>query len=173
MTDTLRLAVSNIAWNADEDDAIGLLLQSEGVAGVEIAPTKWRERPLDATSREIADYRRAWEERGLRIVSMQSLLFGRPDLQLFGDTRSALTDFLIRTIELGANLGAHALVFGSPRNRVRGELSPVDAMSTAVDFFRPLGEHAAAHGVTLCIEASPPDYGCDFVTTTAEADRAL
>ena len=122
MTDTLRLAVSNIAWNADEDDAIGLLLQSEGVAGVEIAPTKWRERPLDATAREIADYRRAWEERGLRIVSMQSLLFGRPDLQLFGDTRtSAQPTFSYGRSSFGANLGAHALVFGSPRNRVRGD----------------------------------------------------
>lgn len=169
MADSVRLAVSNIAWNPDEDDAIGLLLQSEGVAGIEIAPTKWRANPLDATARELAGYREAWEQRGLRIVSMQSLLFGRPDLQLFGDTRAALATFLKRTIDFGAALGAHALVFGSPKNRVRGALPPVDAMASAVEFFRPLGEHAAANDVILCIEANPPEYGCDFVTTTAEA----
>ena len=49
----------------------------KGVRGVEIAPTKWRARPFDASADEIAEYRRSWEDRGLRIVSLQSLLFGR------------------------------------------------------------------------------------------------
>lgn len=169
MADDLRLAVSNIAWDSRDDEAIGLLLQAEGVSGIEIAPTKWRPDPLDASAREIALYRRVWEDRGLRIVSLQSLLFGRPELQLFGDTQAALADVLVRTIDLGTALGAHALVFGSPKNRVRGSMSPVDAMSRAVDFFRPIGDHAAEQGVKLCIEANPPEYGCDFVTTTAEA----
>jgi sugar phosphate isomerase/epimerase len=167
--DDLRLAVSNIAWNPEEDESIGLLLRAEGVSGIEVAPTKWRANPLEASAREIAEYRRVWADRGLRIVSLQSLLFGRPELQLFGDTRAALADVLLRVIDLGAELGAHALVFGSPRNRIRGAISPVDAMSNAVDFFRPIGDHASAQNVTLCIEANPPEYGCDFVTTTAEA----
>lgn len=169
MVDGIQLAVSNIAWNPEEDDTVGLLMRAEGAEGVEIAPTKWRADPLGASAVEVAEYRRAWEDRGLRIVSMQSLLFGRPELQLFGDTRGELADFLMRIIDLGAALGAHALVFGSPKNRVRGSMSPVEAMSRAVDFFRPLGEHAAERDVMLCIEANPPEYGCDFVTTTAEA----
>src|SRR5262249_10884654 len=142
---------------------------SEGVTGVEIAPTKWHGSPLEATARQIALYRRTWEDRGQRIISLQSLLFGRPDLQLFGATQAKLGDFLRRMIDLGAALGAHALVFGSPKNRVRGDLGPVEAMAIAVDFFREIGEHAAAQDVVLCIEANPPEYGCDFVTTTAEA----
>ena len=57
---------------------------------------------------------------------------------------------------------------------MRGAVSPVDALSIAVDFFSAtLGEHAAARDVTLCIEANPPEYGCDFVTTTAEGRRAV
>jgi len=165
----LRLAVSNIAWDPSEDDAIAAVLRREGVTGVEIAPTKWREKPLDATAAEIDRYRKYWLERGLRIVSLQALLFGRPDLELFGATRPRLAEYLRRVIELGAGLGAHALVFGSPKNRLRGSLALADAMSSAAEFFRDLGEFAEQHGVVMGLEANPPEYGCDFITRTAEA----
>jgi sugar phosphate isomerase/epimerase len=171
MGDAALLAVSNIAWAPHEDDAIAAVLRREGVSGVEIAPTKWREQPLEASAEDVAGYRRGWEERGLRIVSLQSLLFGRPELQLFGSAaiRAALADYLHRVIDFGAELGVHALVFGSPKNRLRGSLVPGEANEIAISFFRELGEYAHARGAALCIEANPPDYGCDFVTTTAEA----
>jgi D-psicose/D-tagatose/L-ribulose 3-epimerase len=166
-----HLAVSNIAWDPSEDDAVARVLHAADATGVEIAPTKWRDRPLETTPAEIASYRRAWEDRGLRIISLQSLLFGYPDLQLFGDasSRAAMSDLVRRTIDLAAGLGAHALVFGSPKNRVRGALPLEQATAIAVDFFRVLGEHAHVRHTALCIEANPPGYGCDFITTTAEA----
>jgi sugar phosphate isomerase/epimerase len=166
-----RLAVSNIAWDQSEDDAVAEVLVRHGVGGVEIAPTKWRDRPLEASAREVAAYRQQWEDRGLRIISLQALLFGRPDLQLFGDDagRAALSDFLRRTIDFAAALGAHALVFGSPKNRIRGALPLPDALELATALFRDIGAHAHAQQTELCIEANPPEYGCDFITTTSEA----
>ncbi|HMA24546.1 MAG TPA: TIM barrel protein, partial [Gemmatimonadaceae bacterium] len=163
----MKLAVSNIAWDPTQDVEIAELLRREGVGGVEIAPTKWRERPLEASSSDIASYRRAWEDRGLPIVSMQSLLFGRPNLQLFGDARSRaeMLDYLRDVITLGAALGARSLVFGSPKNRLRHSLPVADASDIAESFFRAIGDHARNHGVIFCIEANPPAYGCDFVTT--------
>ncbi len=169
MPDLRRLAISNIAWNASEDDDIAALLRLEGLSAIEIAPTKWRERPLDASSREIAEYRRRWSDLGMRIVSLQALLFGRPDLQLFGETREALSEYLRATIRFAAELGASALVFGSPKNRQRGGLPQADATRIAIDFFHPIGDFAAGHSTVLCIEANPPEYGCDFITTTEEA----
>jgi sugar phosphate isomerase/epimerase len=171
MSSSLRLAASNIAWMPEQDDAIADLLVAEGVSGVEIAPTKWRERPLNASAIDVAAYRRAWEDRGLRIVSMQSLLFGRSDLQLFAteSQREATVDYLRRTIDLGAALGARTLVFGSPKNRARGSMPEREATSIAIETFRELGAHAGERDVLFCLEANPPEYGCDFITTTAEA----
>ena len=167
----MHLAISNIAWEPGENDEVVALLAHEGVTGIELAPTKWRDDPFDASATDIAAYRASWEDRGLRVVSMQSLLFGRPDLQLFDTTarRAAMTDFLRRVIDFGAALGAHALVFGSPKNRLRGGLSVGVAIDIAVEFFRELGAHAHAQRIALCIEANPPEYGCDFITTTPEA----
>jgi sugar phosphate isomerase/epimerase len=167
----MRLAVSNIAWDPSQDSTIAELLRREDVGGVEIAPTKWRERPLEASPADIASYRRAWEDRGLPIVTIQSLLFGRPELQLFADERrrAEMLDYLRRIVALSAELGARSLVFGSPKNRIRGSLSMPDALVIACDFFRAIGDHARDHRVVFCIEANPPAYGCDFITTTAEA----
>jgi D-psicose/D-tagatose/L-ribulose 3-epimerase len=167
----VKLAVSNIAWEPSQDDAVAELLHREGVRGVEIAPTKWRDRPLEVSSADIAAYRRRWEDRGLPIVSLQALLFGRPDLQLFGEARrrAEMLAYLRGIMRLAAGLGAHALVFGSPKNRLRGSMPLPTALDIATKFFRAAGEHAREQGVALCIEANPPAYGCDFITTTAEA----
>jgi sugar phosphate isomerase/epimerase len=164
-----RLAVSNIAWEPHEDDLVAAVLRDEQVAAIEIAPTKWRERPYDASASEIDAYRQTWADRGLRIASLQALLFGRPDLQLFGDTRAAMREHLARAIDFAAAVGATALVFGSPKNRLRGTLPADEAGKIAIDFFRDLGAHAVERGAVVCIEANPPEYGGDFITTTAEA----
>lgn len=169
MSKAPRVAVSNIAWEPHEDDLVAAVLRDEHVAAIEIAPTKWRERPYDASAPDIDVFRQTWADRGLRIASLQALLFGRPDLQLFGDTRDAMRDYLARAIEFAASVGATALVFGSPKNRLRGSLSADEASKIAIDFFRDLGAHAAECGTVVCIEANPPEYGGDFITTTAEA----
>lgn len=167
----MKLAVSNIAWDASADDAIARVLAAEGVGAIELAPTKWRDSPFDAPQADVVALRRQWEDRGFRIVSLQSLLFGRPELQLLaGDPeRSAMLDHLRRAADFAALVGARALVFGSPKNRIRGDRTMDDAMNVARDVFRDLAPHARERGVVFCIEANPPQYGCDFITRTAEA----
>lgn len=167
----MRLAASNIAWDAGDEASVAALLSREGFTGVELAPTKWREDAYSAPAADIRAYRGEWEDRGLRVVALQALLFGRPDLQLFGDAavRAALADHLRRAIDFAALLGARALVFGSPKNRVRGAMPMDVAVRIASDFFWDLGHHAAERGCAIAIEANPPAYGCDFITTTSEA----
>ena len=168
---TSRLSASNIAWDPKDDDAVAEVLRAHGFTGVEVAPTKRWESPIEATKKEIAAYRAEWEKRGLKVVAMQALLFGRADLQLFGSptVRRALREYMMGLIEMAHGLGAHALVFGSPKNRKRGKLSLAEANEIACEFFRELGAMAASRGCVICIEPNPPSYDCDFINTTAEA----
>jgi D-psicose/D-tagatose/L-ribulose 3-epimerase len=167
----VRLAASNIAWEPAEDDAVAKVLRSAGFHGVEIAPTKRWESPIEATKREIAAYKAEWAARGLEIVAMQSLLYGRTDLQLFGNSvgRRALREYMEALIDLASGLGAKALVFGSPKNRQRGKMPMDEAIAIAAEFFREIGALAAARGCCVTIEPNPPSYDCDFINTTAEA----
>ena len=115
-------------------------------------------------------YVRSWKARGIEISSMQALLFGRPDLVIFGSAqaRSATLDYLKDIIRLGGLLGAQALVFGSPKNRLVGEMPRTEANEIACEFFHEIGVAAAEHGTAFCIEPNPEDYGCDFVTNSTQ-----
>jgi D-psicose/D-tagatose/L-ribulose 3-epimerase len=167
----MRLAASNIAWEPAEDDAVAKTLRDAGFTGVEIAPTKRWESPIEATKREIAAYKAEWLKRGLGIVALQSLFYGRADLQLFGNSvgRRAMREYMMALIEMASALGAYALVFGSPKNRKRGAMKIGEATEIACEFFRELGAVATSRGCVVCIEPNPPSYDCDFITTTAEA----
>lgn len=167
----MKLAVSNIAWDSSAEDAAAAVLLREGARGIELAPTKWRDAPYDAPAPDVAALRRKWEERGLPIVGLQSLLFGMPELQLFAGERerAALVDHLRKVADFAAAVGARSLVFGSPKNRVRGHRPMDEAMRIASDTFRGLARHARECGVIFCVEANPPEYGCDFITQTVDA----
>ena len=166
----MKLAISNIAWSPDEDEAISGLMREYGVTGVEIAPTKIWPHPLTTSSGELTAYTRFWHSRGIRLSSMQALLFGRPDLTIFetAEKRQETLDYLKGITRIGGRLGAEVLVFGSPRNRSIGALNKEIAEEIAIQFFRQVGQFAESNGLIFCIEPNPEAYGCDFVTTSAE-----
>lgn len=167
----MRLAVSNIAWDRADDEAAAAVLRSAGIDAVELAPTKTWPDLREADVASARDERDRWRERGLTVLSTQSLLFGRPDLQLFGGEQ-AVEDLLVHlelVLGLGAAMGAGPQVFGSPKNRRRGELPLERALPVAVDAFTRVAAIAEALGTTMVLEANPQDYGADFVTSAHEA----
>ena len=74
----MRLAFSNLAWPADLDPAVLGELPEWGFGSLEVAPTRLWPDPLALDADEVAAARAAVEATGLRIVALQSLLFGRP-----------------------------------------------------------------------------------------------
>lgn len=162
------LAVSNIAWPISEDDAVAKALISLDVRAIEIAPTKLFPSPAEVSDADIDECRKRWSDRGLEIVAAQALLFGHPELTIFDDpaTRARTREYLQRIIHVCAQLGAKALVFGSPKNRLaKGR----DVSAEAVEFFGQLARDAAQEGTAIVMEANPTDYGADFVTRAMEA----
>ena len=164
------IAISNIAWEPDEDRQVVALLRRFDIRGLEIAPAKVNPVPAEASRAQISGYRTYWEDLGVELVAMQALLFGAPYLAIFeGDAlREAMYDQLSRVIDMAGQLGIRRLVFGSPKNRMKGDLSLQDAIDSAAPFFRRLGALATDHGAQLCIEPNPAYYGCDFITTSEQ-----
>ena len=164
----MRLSVSNIAWDVEEDDAVAGVLRDLGVDQVDLAPGKYFPDPAAATPAAIAAVRRRWEDRGFAIAGMQALLFGTSGLNLFNDPEDVMLDRLAAVCRIGGGLDARALTFGSPRQRDRGDLSEAETSRIALDFFRRIGDRAAEAGVLFCLEPNPTFYGCNFMTTTDE-----
>lgn len=167
----MKIAISNIAWNVEQDAAVAAILERQSMRAIEIAPTKIWPNPLDATPAEVRAYRNTWESRGMRIVAAQALLFGRSELTIFSDeaTRRRTLDYLDGIVKVCADLGAEALVFGSPKNRLTNGQAAETVAAIAVDFFGALGDIASRHGTAVVMEANPREYGADFVTRAAEA----
>lgn len=167
----MKLSISNLAWPTADDAEVSAVLRAEAVGGVELAPSKvWVRAPRVATG--VAEsYAAWWKEAGCSVVAFQAILFGHSEMTIFGEGEAlaATQQHLVAMGELAARCGARVLVFGAPGNRKRGGRSMPSAMATAAAALRPVAEQLAPHGVHLCIEPNPPRYGCDFVTTAAEA----
>ena len=74
-----------------------------------------------------------------------------------------------KVARLAGVLGAGACVYGAPRSRDPGDLTPTQAWDEAVSFLRQVGPIFAGEGSALAFEANAQRYGCRFVTTTSEA----
>ena len=171
----MRLAISNIAWDTDEDEAVATLLQRFAVDAIDIAPGKYFPEPAKATNGDIGQVKDWWAERGIEITGMQALLFGTTGLNVFGsaESQAALLTHLAAICRIGAGLGATRVVFGSPKNRDRSGLNDREALDMSIPFFRQLGDIAQASGVTICLEPNPTCYGANFMTTSAETAQVV
>ncbi len=169
----MKLALSSFAWPPAESAGVAAALATiPQVSGVELVLPMAFKDPATATMAEVEAVRRIYADQGLTIVSVQSLAYGKPELQLLGDAtvRAAFRDHLLHMAQIAAGLGARTMVFGSPANRRRGAMSMEDAMSIAVEFFKQLGEELESSGVVVTVEPNPPIYAdCDMIVRVEEA----
>ncbi|MEK7451132.1 MAG: sugar phosphate isomerase/epimerase family protein [Patescibacteria group bacterium] len=171
----MNIAISNIAWNKEEDKEIANILRKYGISGIEVAPTKIWKNPLEAKEKEIKEYRNYWLNNGINIVAMQSLLFGHPELTIFdsGQIRAKALNYISRIVHLSSLLGSKIMVFGSPKNRLINGLNYNKALEIACEFFYKIAEICKQYKIFLCIEPNPPEYGADFILNTNEAIKLV
>ncbi|MBI4136925.1 sugar phosphate isomerase/epimerase [Candidatus Roizmanbacteria bacterium] len=165
----MKLAISNIAWNKEENTSIRELLQRQHIPAIEIAPGIMWQDPTTVSPDEVSLVRTFWKKGGINIVAMQGLLFRQHELKLFDDTtsRKKMYDYLVKIIELAYSLGVESLIFGSPTNRIIPDSMPeTNARDIAFDFFNSLGFVAQKNNVFICIEANPESYGTNFLNTS-------
>lgn len=164
----MKLSISNIGWDAKEDQLVYELMQKYGFTGLEIAPTRiFPEDPYEnrAKAREWMEHVKAlW---GFTVPSMQSIWYGRSE-KIFGseDERDALILYTKKAIDFAQAIGCGNLVFGCPKNRSIPEGGKEE---TAVRFFKTLGDYAYACHTVIAMEANPPVYNTNFLNTTKSA----
>ncbi len=164
-----RITLSNIAFN-DHSEAVKFL-QVQGVSQIEVAPTKvFPGMPWTDLYEKVSEQKVTCP---LRIGSWQSLFFGLPDMQLFGDrTVDAWITHAKRCIDMATYHTRErpvVLVLGAPKNRLVSGKSKDVCDAWAIHAFVYLARHAEGAGVVLCLEPNPVAYGCEWCTTAAEA----
>ena len=164
----MKLSISNIGWDAEQDEIIFTWMKEIGYEGLEIAPTRiFPENPYhDLKSAK------AWSESlfsmyGFVIPSMQSIWYGRQE-KLFGTEkeRDELVLYTKKAINFASSIGCKNLVFGCPRNRLTYAESD---WQRGIDFFRELGDYAYNNGTIIGMEANPPIYHTNYINDTKSA----
>jgi D-psicose/D-tagatose/L-ribulose 3-epimerase len=143
-----------------------------GYDGLEIAPFTLADDPTTLDAAHARDVRATARAHGMEISSLHWLLVKPDGLSLVTDDaalRTRTLDLLRRLIDFAAACGAGVLVHGSPKQRspAPGQ-SVADATATFEAALTELALHAAAAGVTYCLEPLAP-FETPVVNTVAEA----
>jgi sugar phosphate isomerase/epimerase len=173
MSTILKFSVSNIAWDKENDKVVLSQLSNYGVTGIELAPTvifnNWEISGIKAK-----EYKKKLESFGFGVPAFQSILFGKPELQLFCKScRETFKEHIKKVAELANIFGARVLIFGAPKNRLRNQIAYIDAEKMAVEILSELADICVKFGCCIGLEANPKEYSCDFITNILDAKRIV
>jgi D-psicose/D-tagatose/L-ribulose 3-epimerase len=161
----LKTSISNLAWTHKNTTELIPKLKTIGVQGIEIAPTLIWPDFENIQFSEVSEFAHKMKGEGISISGIQSLSFGRPELQLFdSSTWGTFREHLKKMFQIGGELDASVAVFGSPKNRVKGDLDELEANRKAVDFFGSLIPDLIENNIRLTLEPNAIAYGADFLT---------
>lgn len=165
-----KIAISNLAWNKNEEGKIIPLLKKYQITGVEIAPSKIWDNPTKVKQNEIENYKKIWKENGIQTIAVTSLLFGHPELTIFEskEKREKTFNYLEKMIKLTSDLEAKVMVFGSPKNRIIGKSDKKGIENVAIKFFKEIAKEAKKYNIFFCIEPVSEIYGSDYLLNTKE-----
>ncbi len=165
----MKISISNLAWGKTPLNEIIPKLAEAGIQGIEIAPTAIWPDLNDVRDKDLLEFKRYIEGYNLSVSGLQSLLYGHPELQLFEQKSwDDLKKHLEKVIRFGGLLSADVAVFGSPKNRLRGNLDSKKANELATRFFRQIEACLKDNNVVLTLEPNAKDYGADFLTNYEE-----
>jgi sugar phosphate isomerase/epimerase len=143
-----------------------------GYDGLEIAPFTLGAEPHLLPASVRAEARRAAADAGLAISGLHWLLVAPAGLSITTDDvgiRARTLDVMRGLVDLAGDLGAGALIHGSPGQRELPDgAGAADARQRGVAMFAAIGEVATKAGLTYCIEPLA-STDTQFVTTVEEA----
>ena len=169
----MNLSISNIAWNVWDDDSVAKILQKHSISNIDIAPGKYFD--VEHVNLEhVKTIKNKWQDYGISIIGMQSLLYGSNGLNVFDE--SCHSKFFARIEKLCsiANvLGIKYITFGSPKNRIIPDSLQNNYIDIASKFFGVLGDIAKAHYTTICLEPNPTYYGGNFMVDSKSTSKIV
>ena len=99
----MNISVSNIAWSKGINNLTSFLnqLEQRKVKGVELALSCFWEEPIEVDNSELFWLRNELKARDLKLVSLHSLTYTRPDLEVFysSEKRASLLNYLSMNIQ--------------------------------------------------------------------------
>jgi len=166
----MKIAVSNILWKKGKQyiPEFFSALSNHGIDGVELALSCFWEEPTEISNEDIKWLKLMLSSYQLKLVSLHSLTYSRPDLELFGGHRKRkdLIDYLKKYCELANNLDCQNIVFGSPKSRTTYGLNRDELDKIFIDVLYEIDKNA--NSIFFNIEPLAKNY-CNYLNSYMES----
>ena len=166
----MDISVSNIAWDLSIEEEVFKLLKKQNVNNIDIALSKYFPNIEIVDDKDIYDLKNYFEKSKIKVIGMQSLLFGLDKVNMFNSKsdRKILIEYLSKVFNIAGRLNIKKLVFGSAKNRNISIENKDKTKEIAYEFFNQLGHNAQENNVLICIEPQPMIYDSNYLTNSNE-----
>jgi D-psicose/D-tagatose/L-ribulose 3-epimerase len=170
----MKLSISNIAWKNCDFYKYTKLVKDQGCSGIELAPSCIWKEPVNADKKEVLELFENIKKIGLKVVGMHSLLYTRPDLQLFKNknSRDQTIQYIFKLIDICSQLEGKQLIFGSPKNRKLHGQDYKKCEEQALNDFYEISEYSKKKDIFFCIEPLGPE-DTDFISSVEEGGKMV
>ena len=111
-----QLAISNIAWQKDEDETVYAAMQQAGFTGLELAPTRiFSEAPYENLTSALLFGGYLKNRWGFSVPSLQSIWYGQKGNIFNPADAEPLLDYTAQAFQFAHSLNCPSLVFGCPK----------------------------------------------------------
>ena len=169
----MKLLISNLAWNFDENEKILGLLKKNKIKNLEFAPSLLLQNNLK--NKNLIDTRKFWHKKKIKLYSMQSILYGVNNCFIFGDKKQRFNFIkeIFKKIDLAKKLGVKVIVFGSPFNKKRFKKKKFILDKIFISTFKKIALYANNKKIYFCLEANPKIYKSEYLNYTNEALKVV
>ena len=164
-----RLSVSLLAINDfSKIDKLLDLMQKNGIRYVELPITKiLPDYQID--KEKIKNFLKKISRYKIKISSVQAIFY-KKKLNVFKiDDHEKIIKHLNKILLIAKLLKAKNVIFGSPKNRIKGHLSNQDAFKIFKDLLNRIQSKLIKNKINFCIEPNSKYYGCDFILNSSDA----
>ena len=161
--------ISNIAWNENETKDVLKLLKEKRIRYLEYSPNLLLNNNF--SRKKIRNVKKYWNDKKIRLYSMQSILYKKKNAYLFGEKyqRKIFFKEVEKKIKIAKSLGSKVIVFGSPASRKIFNYKKNKLDELSYDMFSKIASLCMKYKVYFCLEANPKIYKTKYLTHTNDS----
>ena len=168
-----RLSVSLLAINDfSKLDNFLKLLEKNKIRYIELPITKILPN-YEINHKKIEDFLKKISKYEIKISSVQAI-FHKKKLNIFKiEDHKEIVKHLKRILLITKLLNTKNIIFGSPNNRIKGNISNQEAFKIFKNLLNKIQPELIRNRINFCIEPNSKFYNCDFILNCSDALRFI
>jgi len=169
----IKRAVSLLTLEKIKDiDYLFYLLNKNNINYIEL-PITLLFKNFKYNKRKAYNFLKKLKKHKLSVSSIQSIFYGKNYNILNKKHHSRIISHIEKVCKISKKLNAQNLIFGSPKNRIKNNLTISEADKISIQIFKKITVICKRYKINFCLEPNARIYGCDYINKLSEAYKIL